>query len=233
VNNLLIVESKNDQFFLKALIDYLNLTEIQLGEPICIDEDDYKCLQGSDRKKLITALKEVRTDLESREIDKIGIIVDQDLLLKEERIGFLRDCIEQIYPDVEKITETSQLYRLMIIEERVIEFACYFINVEGRGELETILKKIKSQDSTYADCLEAWQTCLSQQGKPYLEKKDFDKFWVSNYLRFDTCSDEEKKQAGRKCSMSGFDYVMKNKPHIWNFDHEVLNELKDFLQLFD
>ncbi|GBE73146.1 hypothetical protein myaer87_03730 [Microcystis aeruginosa NIES-87] len=52
------------------------------------------------------------------------------------------------------------------------------------------------------------------------------------YLRFDTCSTEDKKQAGRKCSMNGFDYVMKNKRHIWNFEHEVLNELKEFLQLF-
>ncbi len=32
--------------------------------------------------------------------------------------------------------------------------------------------------------------------------------------------------------MNGFDYVMKNKRHIWNFEHEVLNELKEFLQLF-
>ncbi|GEA27410.1 hypothetical protein MiAbW_01973 [Microcystis aeruginosa NIES-4325] len=32
--------------------------------------------------------------------------------------------------------------------------------------------------------------------------------------------------------MKGFDYVMKHKPHIWNFEHEVLNELKEFLQLF-
>jgi AAA15 family ATPase/GTPase len=39
-------------------------------------------------------------------------------------------------------------------------------------------------------------------------------------------------QADSKCSMNRFDYVMKNKPHIWNFEHEVLNELKKFLQLF-
>ncbi len=73
---------------------------------------------------------------------------------------------------------------------------------------------------------------MFKQAKKLIKDKDFDKFWISNYLRFDTCSTEDKKQAGRKCSMNGFDYVMKNKRYIWNFEHEVLNELKEFLQLF-
>nr|WP_308477947.1 hypothetical protein [Microcystis aeruginosa] len=90
---------------------------------------------------------------------------------------------------------------------------------------------MKSQDSTYADCLEDWRNCLNNQEKSIIDK-DFDKFWISKYLRFDTCSREDKKQADSKCSMKGFDYVMKHKPHIWNFEHEVLNELKEFLQLF-
>jgi hypothetical protein len=33
--------------------------------------------------------------------------------------------------------------------------------------------------------------------------------------------------------MSGFDYVMKNKQHIWNFEHTALDELKEFLKLFN
>jgi hypothetical protein len=52
------------------------------------------------------------------------------------------------------------------------------------------------------------------------------------YIRFDTCSKNEKKQAERKCSMKNFDYVMTNKTKIWNFKHPVLNELNDFLNLF-
>jgi hypothetical protein len=31
-----------------------------------------------------------------------------------------------------------------------IEIACYITNVEGYGELETVLKKIKSKDSSFA-----------------------------------------------------------------------------------
>ncbi|MEG3439710.1 DUF3226 domain-containing protein [Pannus brasiliensis CCIBt3594] len=234
MSNLLIVESKNDKFFLQALIDRLNLNDIQLGQPICLDDEHYKCLGGLDSTKMITALKEAKTDIESRDIDKVGVIIDQDLLSKEQRISELNDCLKKVYSEAEDIADTSQLYRLMTIEGRTIEFACYFINVDGQGELETLLKEIKSQDSTYADCLEAWQECLQQRGKSVLNRKNFDKFWISNYIRFDTCSKKEEGNAGQKCSMSvtGFEYVMKYKPHIWNFEHEVLNELKDFLRLF-
>ncbi|WRH66970.1 MAG: hypothetical protein RSE13_00150 [Planktothrix sp. GU0601_MAG3] len=59
-----------------------------------------------------------------------------------------------------------------------------------------------------------------------------DKFWISLYLRFDTCSRLERKQAERKCSMKNFEYIMENKKDIWNFNHPVLNEIKNFLHLF-
>jgi len=62
--------------------------------------------------------------------------------------------------------------------------------------------------------------------------KDFDKFWISNYICFDTCSPQESKQAGRKCAMSAFDYVLKEKSHIFNFEHSILKEIKNLLRLF-
>jgi hypothetical protein len=51
-------------------------------------------------------------------------------------------------------------------------------------------------------------------------------------LRYDTCSSQESKQAGNKCSMSGFDYVLKNKSHILDFENPILDDLKNFLRLF-
>lgn len=231
MSNLLIVESKNDKIFIEALVKQLNFTEIQLGKPICFEENDYKCLQGLDQEKLITTFEEIKAIISKKAIPKVGIIIDRDSYTKKQRIDWLNDCLKIVYPESENISATSQLYQLTTVEDQITEFACYFTNVDGQGELETILKAIKSQDSTYADCLEDWRNCLQNQGKS-IRDKDFDKFWISNYLRFDTCSNSEKKQAGSKCSMNGFDYVMKNKPHIWNFDHEVLNELKEFLRLF-
>ncbi|MBC6430551.1 hypothetical protein FM036_06805 [Nostoc sp. HG1] len=94
-----------------------------------------------------------------------------------------------------------------------------------------MLKSIKAQGSVHADCLESWKDCLQNNGEQ-ITVKEFNKFWVDMYIRFDTCSKYEKKQAERKCSMKGFDYVMKNKTAVWNFEHPALNDLKGFLQLF-
>ena len=112
-----------------------------------------------------------------------------------------------------------------------VSLACYFTNVYRQGELETLLKVIKSSNSTFADCLESWNICLQKQYKE-IKPKDFDKLWVNTYIRFDTCSSNNKKQAERKCSMSGFDYIMREKADIWNFDHPVLDDLKQFFKMF-
>ena len=39
--------------------------------------------------------------------------------------------------------------------------------------IEAVIKKIKSKDSTIADCLESWQESLPENKK--LKQKDFDK----------------------------------------------------------
>ena len=104
-------------------------------------------------------------------------------------------------------------------------------NVKGQGELETVLRAIKSKPSAYADCLNDWQNCLSRQGKT-ISPKDFDKFWVATYLKFDTCRNREKKQAGKYCSMGGFEHVMCEKSEIWNLDNPILDDLKRFLMMF-
>lgn len=60
-----------------------------------------------------------------------------------------------------------------------------------------------------------------------MNKKEFDKFWVSIYQRYDTCTKTEKKQANRKCVGE-----VSMKKDIWNFEHEKLKDLKIFLHLF-
>lgn len=73
MSNLLIVESKNDKFFLQALIEELNY-DIEIDTPICID--DYECLEGLSEKRLVEALKSLLADIQKRQISKIGIIID-------------------------------------------------------------------------------------------------------------------------------------------------------------
>lgn len=221
MKSLIIVESHNDKYFIEKLRDELGLKNIELKEPIC-NITDYECLNGLSEKKLQQTLKEIKFD----EYQKIGIIIDADNEGIEKRIDLINSCIralENVSSDF-KITKINEFIK---IESLDIEIGCYITNVSGNGELETVLKAIKSQDSTYADCLEAWKTCLTSKGKTITDK-DFDKFWVNNYLRFDTCSASEKSQASRKCN-----FETGIKKNIWDFENPILKDLKEFLNLIN
>ena len=61
--NVLIVESKNDEIFIRTLISHLNnLDDIVFHEPIC-RIDDYECMEGLDSKKLQKALESLKYQL--------------------------------------------------------------------------------------------------------------------------------------------------------------------------
>ncbi|MEQ9621723.1 DUF3226 domain-containing protein [Coleofasciculus chthonoplastes] len=228
MSNLLIVESKKDKFFMEALIDNLNY-DISIEPPICIN--DYECLEGLSKSKLINALKALAADIQKRDIQKVGIVIDIDNFSVDERIQWVNEFINQVFTNSVNLSKIGKFIEISTATREVTKLSCYFTNVDGKGELETVLKTIKSQDSTFADCLVSWRDCLINQGKSITDK-EFDKFWVSLYIRFDTCSNKEKKQAERKCSMKNFDYIMKEKVNIWNLEHPALEELNKFLRIF-
>ncbi|MEH2132772.1 MAG: DUF3226 domain-containing protein [Nostoc sp.] len=228
-SNILIVESKNDKYFLQAIIRHLNLN-IEVASPIIISEEDYRPMDGLDKTKLTEALKDLKADIQKGEIERLGIIIDIDNAQESDRIKFINECVQEAFTEAPLLVKVKEFVNLTL-DGLNIQLACYFTNLDGQGELETVLKSIKSQDSVHADCLKSWKNCLQQHGQK-ISVKDFNKFWVDMYIRFDTCSKSEKKQAERKCSMKGFDYVMMKEPAIWNFEHHALNDLKDFLRLF-
>jgi hypothetical protein len=192
-------------------------------------------MDGLNHKKLKDALNNLKANIQKGEIEKVGIIIDIDNEEEENRIKFVDECIREVFPDSELLNEVNRFINLNIKDtddvNLNIQLACYFTNLDGQGELETVLKAIKQKESIHADCLDNWRSCLTSNEKT-IKNKDFDKFWVDIYVRFDTCSNNDKKQAGRKCSMKAFDYVMENKSEIWNLDHPKLNNLKEFLGLF-
>jgi hypothetical protein len=230
VSNRLIVESKNDKYFIQSIINCLNC-DIQDEDIIYINEDDYKILEGLDSAKLKKEISFLRDEAQKKDINKAGIIIDIDNFSKEQRLNFINDCINEVFVGSGTLSNTGEFIQISIDDGASIQLSCYFTNANGQGELETVLKTIKNKDSPYADCLESWKSCIESKGKQ-IKLKDFDKFWVSTYIRYDTCSPEEQKQAGKKCSMGGFDYVMKHKADIWDFTNPVLDELKEFLKLF-
>jgi hypothetical protein len=227
--NTLIVESKNDKCFFDAIIQHLNCN-IEIAPPILISDEDYLEMNGLNPQKLVSALEDLKVDIQKGKVDKVGIIIDIDNESEDNRIEFVNNCIQSVFLNSPSLERTNELISIDL-DGLDIQLACHFTNVNGQGELETILKEIKSKPSTHADCLDSWRDCIQNQDE-VIKSKDFDKFWVDMYVRFDTCSNQEKKQAGRKCSMSGFDYIMANKKDIWNLDHPILNDLKHFFRLF-
>ena len=214
MNNLVIVESYNDKFFIEKMSKTLGLGNISIDEPIC-NLYDFECLDGL--TNLGHRLNEVKARIDRYE--KIGIILDADDNGVDKRIEFVNECLVGICSDV-KLAQTNKFVKSAELD---VEIGCYITNIDGFGELDTVLKVIAKKDSAYADCLESWKECLEKKGKE-ITKKDFDKFWVSNYLRFDTCDKKEKKQAGIKCKGE-----IAIKKDIWDFDNPVLEGLKAFL----
>jgi hypothetical protein len=223
--NILIVESNNDKYFFQSVIKHLNY-KIEVAAPIFLDED-YRAMAGSDAIKLTNALKDLKADIQKEDIERIGVIVDIDRHSEADRIKFINDCLIKVFPEAVLLDRVNQFIDLNF-DDYQIQLACYFTNVDGQGELETVLKAIKSQDSTHADCLERWRECLTNHGKKFKDK-DFDKLWVANYIRHDTSTKDDKKHAQEQLNLN---YVLQNKPSIWNLDHPILDNMKGFFRLF-
>lgn len=206
MNNVLIVESENDKFFIEAVVKEINL-DIEIGEPVC-SIDEYECLGGL--SKLEERLRALTHRIIKGEIDRVGIIFDAD------KVGVEKRTI-QIQEKVYLVMNTLE------IENRTVVFDYYIQNKDDNGELETVLKEIKSKDSTIANCLESWQKCLPDDKK--VSQKDFDKFWIQIYQRYDCCTKKEQKQAGIKCNNE-----ISLEKSIYDLNSPILNNLKEFLQ---
>ena len=206
VSNILIVESENDKFFIEALLSHIDLN-LQVGNPICTI-DEYDCMGGMG--KLKHRLVELKSRfLKGDDINKVGIIFDADNVGIDERTEQINDIKNSVFNEIE------------------LDLKIFIMNIDGKGELETVLREIKLKESPIADCLETWQECLKDKR---LNKKDFDKLWIQIYQRYDCCSKKEQKQSGRKCNN---EVSLKDKP-IYNFDKDIieLKKLKEFLEIF-
>lgn len=236
--NSIIVESKNDRIFIQAIVNHLNIRNTIVDEPICVDESDFTCLNGLDPNPerpthLITKLKDIKSEIPKLGITNIGIILDADNTLQEQRLAMINTAIREAFHDSVHITPLARVgenFPIILDDSISINISCYLLSVDGRGELENVLKSIASQPSEFADCLESWKECIIHKNKT-VSDKEFTKFWISNYIRFDTCSILESRQANKYCSMHNFDYIMNHK-NIFNLDSTQLESLRHYLSLF-
>lgn len=208
VSSLIIVEGSNDKIFIEHLI---KLDTIKVKSIYNIPEVfDISGVDGLQKK-----LKDEKRD----KYDNIGIIIDADREGIKSRINFINKSLQSVCDDVvlEKTNELKYSKKLDV------NFACYIMNVNGYGELDTLLKHIKIKESTYADCLSSWIHCLKENNKE-ISEKDFDKLWVQFYIRFDSLP---KKL--RDNTHSNIEYSIKN--NFYDFNSPLLDELKYFINL--
>lgn len=213
--NKLIVESHNDKIFIEKLKSILNIDNLEISQPLC-SIDEFICLDGLGN--LEKKLKDIKLD----ELDKLGILIDADEVGIEKRISEINKILKKLDIDIvfENINEFQK------DSKNDIEIACHILNIDDKGSLDNVLKTIAKEKSDYADCLKAWKKCLEDKGER-VSDTIFTKFWVNNYLRFDTCDKEEQKKSSKKCN---FEKALEKD--VWDFEHKSLDSLKDFLKLF-
>lgn len=212
MKNIILVEGKDDKSFIEYLIQGVEV------KPFSVD-----VLGGLSKDALTKRLDSLKSSFLKTPFEKLGIIIDQDSFTTEERLAFVNECLQGNFNI--QLTD-NQIFVNLEIDGIPLQIACYFVNVDGKGELESLLTRIKTIDSPYADCLQQWQNCLSEK----VSQKEFDKLWVHYYLKYDTATPQERQQAGKYCTL---EYSLKAKTQIWNFDSLILDELKGFLALFD
>ena len=212
MKNIILVEGKDDKAFIGYLIQGVEV------KPFSVD-----VLGGLSKDALTRRLDSLKTGFLKTPFEKLGIIIDQDSFTTEERLAFVNECLQGNF-NVQ--LSNNQTFTNFEIDGIPLQIACYFVNVAGKGELESLLTKIKTIASPYADCLRQWQNCLSDK----VSQKEFDKLWVHYYLKYDTATHQERQQAGKYCTL---EYSLQHKSHIWNLDSPILYELKGFLGLFN
>jgi hypothetical protein len=212
MQNIILVEGKDDKAFIEKLMSGIE------AKPITIEP-----LGGLSKDAMLKSLDAQRNAFLKKPYQKLGIIIDQDDFSIADRLTLVNECLQTIFGiQLENISSFMKVQ----VEDIPLQIACYFINFEGKGELESLLTRIKTQDSPYADCLNQWQNCLATK----VSQKEFDKLWVHYYLKYDTATHQERQQAGKYCT---FEYSLLKKSHIWDLESTVLDGLKGFLQLFD
>ncbi|MGH1335088.1 MAG: DUF3226 domain-containing protein [Aureispira sp.] len=226
--NAIITEGEDDVQFLAAIAKELNTVQ----ENTCSFQST--AMKSLSKRKLVLDLKAKINEITRGKIRRIGLVIDQDTHSLQERLDFLNEVVEEAYGSTNVFQTTNTLYTIPIEEDTTVELACYFMNVEGTGELETVLRAIKTQPSPHADCLEAWQGCILEKGKTLTEKQ-FIKLWIGNYVRLHTCfTSKFRKNVGEYCSINRLDNILARTGDKITFDlqHPTLNPLKEFLRLF-
>ena len=238
--SLIIVEDNNDQYTFEAIIRHIGLTKDLTVNPKPKHIDWQAISKENDSNKPTALIKELRAlinDFSNEKYDKVGIIRDMDNSNEEDMLLLINNALREAYPNeyrrIEKcnISVPFEFTQNSTGAKLTVSFVCHFVGLDSKGvrkgEIEDLLKSIKSEPSPLADCIDKHlPECLELLEEENLKDKDLVKLWINNYQRYDTL--DKKKRTGEFTSWKN---VMEKRYEIFNFNSELaeFKELKNFL----
>lgn len=243
----IIVEHDSDKFTFEAILSYMQMQTAIDVRSAEVTDIEWLIRSAENNIDVPNGLKETFIslfgDIQNGNCERIGIIWDLDSLTNEQRISQMNNAITLAIEEYARkkaeitialqtpITAINQFFDL-IVDGIEVKIACYFVNYEGKGEIEDVLKAIKSQPSPLADCVDSkLPECLALNDEKELRNKDLVKLWINNYIRYDTLLKKDRKDAFTK-----WENVMLKRNSIFDFSKDEVIELKllkDFLKMLN
>lgn len=238
---IIIVEDNNDKYTFEAIIRHMQLSDdLSVQDTPDIDWEFVSAEKNADEPTaLIAGLRSLKNDIFNEKYDKIAIIQDIDNNSKENRLRLVNNAFKVAYPsEYQEITDTNILVPFNFIQdsddvEITVQVACHFVGLTTdeikKGEIEDILKAIKTQPSPLADCIDEHLPKCMQVSEEELRDKDLVKLWINHYQRYDTLP--KKKRNFRATT---WENVMTKRAFLFDFNRDEitdLRELKFFLKM--
>lgn len=231
-----------------AEIDIISQDEAYFDD-LQFEDASGKVYKGLSEKALSAKLQIIRQKLSRLypKLEKVGFLLDMDTLQSngglQKRLQNVNNALQDAWNVAANILAMNVLYDITCKtqegENIPLQLACYFANIDGEGELETLLFHIANKENAhYANCLQAWKECYIQKGidKSYeIKDKEFQKFWIEIYKRFDTLPRNQRNETNtnfRNIMLGSEDRKVVNRNHIFDLNSAYLAEVKTFLRLF-
>lgn len=234
----IIVEDNNDKHTYQAIIDHIKLQENLSVSQVEVDWEVSSAEANPERPTgLIRTLKSLLNDIRSGSIERIGIVwdIDDDASQKLQTVltavsgAFGTDVIVKPFSKPNEFG--SIVFDSGTPEEIEVKVACFFVGLNGKGEIEDLLKAIKSQPSPLADCIhENLPHCLEVNGITDVNDKELVKLWINNYQRYDSLVKKERTASNTKWES----VMMKRGIELFDFNKDEVSELhalKVFLRM--
>ena len=234
----IIVEDNNDKHTYQAIINHINLQESLSVNQVEVDWEVSSAETNPEKPTaLIRTLKSLLNDIRSGSIERIGIVWDIDADA-EQKLKTVSSAINEAFGTdviVKLFSKPNELGSIVFDsgtpEEIEVKVACFFVGLNDKGEIEDLLKMIKSKPSPLADCIDKnLPHCLKENGITDVNDKELVKLWINNYQRYDNLTKKDRTAKNTKWES----VMLKRGEQLFDFskaEGKELVELKAFLNM--